>query len=114
MQSSTVFHSLDRIGVITFSVSAGEGKLCLTFRDNGHGMMGEQLNLLRMKLHTLPKQTGSTRGGLGMVNVHSRVRLFYGEEYGLSVDSAGPEQGAQITILLKLETGGETNEDTNH
>ena len=108
------FHSLDRIGVITFSVSAGEGKLCLTFRDNGHGMTGEQLNLLRMKLHTLPKQTGSTRGGLGMVNVHSRVRLFYGEEYGLSVDSAGPEQGAQITILLKLETGGETNEDTNH
>lgn len=108
------FQKIDGVGLLHFSVSADGDKLRLIFRDNGQGMTEEQLKLLRSKLQTEPQQTGSTKGGLGMVNVHSRIRLFYGEEYGLEAESAGPGQGAQITILLKLETGGETNEDTNH
>ncbi len=39
--------------------------------------------------------------GIGVYNVNKRLRLSYGEEYGLSIDSE-IEEGCTVTITLPL------------
>ena len=45
-------------------------------------------------------------GGIGLVNVDRRIRMRYGPEYGLSIDSA-PGAGTRVVIELPLEEGRE-------
>ena len=37
--------------------------------------------------------------GVGVINVHSRIRLMFGEEYGLSIESE-PDEGTRVTIRI--------------
>ena len=42
----------------------------------------------------------STRGsGIGVKNVNERIRLYFGEEYGLTIDSE-PDEGTTVRIHL--------------
>ena len=42
----------------------------------------------------------STKGsGIGVKNVNERIKLYFGERYGLTIDSE-PDEGTTITILL--------------
>ena len=44
---------------------------------------------------------GVQAGGIGLRNVHQRIRLFYGNDYGIEVKS---EQGkyTQVTMTFRL------------
>lgn len=39
------------------------------------------------------------RGGIGIVNVHRRIQMVYGEEYGITVHSS-PDQGTSIVMTM--------------
>jgi two-component system sensor histidine kinase YesM len=41
--------------------------------------------------------------GYGLRNVHERIKLYFGEEYGLHIDSE-PGQGTQVTLQLPFES----------
>ncbi|MCP3763763.1 sensor histidine kinase [Domibacillus sp. A3M-37] len=69
----------------------------LWVRDNGKGISA---NLLE-KLHE--KRGTSEQQGHGIRNVHERLNLYYGKEYGLMVCSS--EQGTIIQIAFPLERG---------
>ncbi|HWP52155.1 MAG TPA: sensor histidine kinase, partial [Clostridia bacterium] len=56
-------------------------EILLTIHDDGAGMSPQQLNTLRAGVYE-DKHTG-----LGLVNVHKRLRFYYGERYGLSFES---------------------------
>jgi two-component system, sensor histidine kinase YesM len=76
-------------------------------KDNGIGMSEEKLTALRKDLeqHTLPEETGNeVSGGFGLHNVHQRIRLYYGERYGVQVDSAARE-GTTVTIRIPIRGG---------
>ncbi|OPH53401.1 histidine kinase [Paenibacillus ferrarius] len=85
-----------------------EGGLFQVFiEDNGIGMKPEQLAELRRKLEenrlAEPEEVegkGSLeRGGIGLMNVHRRIQMVFGEAYGLSVDS-GWGQGTRLTMTM--------------
>lgn len=76
--------------------------LRITVADNGRGMTPEELARLRASL----EQTETADKSIGLVNVHRRIRLFYGAEYGISVKSA-PGVGSQIQIVLPLRDHSE-------
>ena len=40
--------------------------------------------------------------GIALVNTHTRLKLLYGEGYGLSIDSE-PGKGTTVTIRLREE-----------
>lgn len=63
--------------------------------DNGSGMSPEQLKVLQDCNKTSPKGHHS----IGLANVNQRLRSYYGEEYGLLVDSI-PGEGTIIDIVL--------------
>ncbi|MBA2941813.1 sensor histidine kinase [Paenibacillus sp. CGMCC 1.16610] len=72
--------------------------------DNGIGMKPERLEELRKKLEqnrlAEPEENGSPRrGGIGLMNVHRRIQMVFGEAYGLSVDSEWG-RGSCLTMTM--------------
>lgn len=64
--------------------------------DDGLGMDEEK----RLALQN--GTTQSTRGnGIGYANIHQRIELYFGNEYGLSVDS-GSGKGTRVRIVLPI------------
>ncbi|RRJ64174.1 sensor histidine kinase [Paenibacillus oralis] len=72
-----------------------QGWLLLTVGDNGGGMEPAKLEEIRSALDGGPADTA----GIGLLNVHQRIQLHYGKEYGLRIDSRYGE-GTKITITL--------------
>lgn len=76
--------------------------LHILVEDNGKGMTEEELASLRCSLN----REEVTDESIGLVNVNQRIRLFYGESYGIHISSA-PGKGTQISILLPLRDHSE-------
>lgn len=76
--------SLSKQEKITIRSYLEEGKLILTIEDNGSGMTEEQIGRI-MQEKTERKRRFN---GIGIPNVMERIRLFFGEEYGLRYESS--------------------------
>lgn len=87
-------------GEIAVSARAENGLLILEVRDDGLGMTAEQLS---GALEAVPSSNG---GGIGARNVNERIKLIYGEKYGLSYASA-PGKGTVASVKLPLDMGEE-------
>ncbi len=81
------------VGKITITGESRGEDMLLQVKDDGAGMDEEQLNTLRAGVYE------DRHTGLGLVNVHKRVKLYCGDEYGLSFDSVLGE-GTTASILL--------------
>jgi len=82
-------------GMITVTGEEKDGQLLLKVTDNGAGMDEEQVRILQAGLYE-DKHTG-----LGLVNVHKRIRLYCGEPYGLSFESS-VGKGSTVSVLLPM------------
>lgn len=96
---NAIYHGMefmDGDGEIVVKAYLEEGGLWFTILDNGLGMTREQADsLLTEEAHTSSKR-GS---GIGVKNVNERIRLYFGEEYGLTIQSE-PDEGTCIRIHL--------------
>ena len=90
----------DRAGEITVSARVEEGKLLLRIRDNGVGMTAEQISTT---LQTEKPRDQKAFSSIGIKNVNDRIRLFFGEGYGLSFQS---EVGAYTQAVITLPVLG--------
>lgn len=88
-------------GIIIIKGYREDGDLFFTIYDNGAGMTPERLAQIREnldKIH-LPKDCG-----IGVHNVHKRIMMQYGEEYGLSIHSVKNEF-TLIKVKLPCKSG---------
>lgn len=84
-----------------------EDHMVLVIEDNGIGMNPQKLEQLRAQLcmKRLPDETGSeVSGGFGLHNVFQRIRLYYGDRYGVQIDSVD-QVGTTITIRIPVKGG---------
>ena len=74
--------------------------------DNGRGMSAEKLASIREKLsqrHFEHQVSYSEkRQSIGIVNVHERFVLYFGDRYAISVES-GEQAGVQYRITIQDE-----------
>jgi two-component system sensor histidine kinase YesM len=87
---------------IALSCEAEGDRIVFRIRDDGAGLDAGTLERLRGVLDTPPsaKNEDGPRGfGIGLRNVNERIRLFYGEGYGIGVAS-GPDTGTEVTVTL--------------
>ncbi|MFC4302280.1 cache domain-containing sensor histidine kinase [Cohnella boryungensis] len=71
-------------------------RLCISVEDDGPGMPPDVLERLR-------SGELKTRGtGIGMLNIDDRIKLAFGEQYGLRIDSA-PGKGTRVIVELPPE-----------
>ena len=81
------------MGKIMITGEAAGEDILLHISDNGVGMDFEQLRALRAGVYE------DRHTGLGLVNVHKRIRLYCGSEYGLSFESE-PGRGSTVSVRL--------------
>lgn len=74
--------------------------LWITVEDNGCGMNEEKLEEVR---RTLNDFDNLDRTHIGICNVNQRIRIRYGENYGVTIDSRAGS-GTTVTIKLPLLT----------
>jgi two-component system sensor histidine kinase YesM len=89
---NAMYHGLEaKIGKGTIAIKGKqiEDRLYFTISDNGVGI--EDLSVLEK--------------GYGVNNVKERIRLFYGEEYGVSFESK-PGVGTRVTIVVPVLSKG--------
>ncbi|WP_256759755.1 sensor histidine kinase [Cohnella sp. WQ 127256] len=87
-------------GRIILRADKFDNMLTITVKDNGSGLAPDTLKQIQGKLAGIPI-TAEKEGGYGLLNIHDRIQLSFGPNYGLSIDSI-PEQGTCITLLLPL------------
>ncbi|MFF2092164.1 sensor histidine kinase [Paenibacillus sp. NPDC058174] len=75
------------------SVHVGSPALILEVVDDGCGMSSKQVETLL---------SSESKAGYGIKNVHERVQLAYGQNYGVTIHSQAG-LGTKITVLLPLE-----------
>lgn len=76
--------------------------LYISISDNGLGISEEQLSLLRENLNADASFTElgvRTKQSIGLKNIQSRIELYYGKGYGLSIES---EIGKGTCINIKI------------
>lgn len=96
---NSIYHGIEYMmdeGVIKVSVQALDGKLLFKVSDNGLGMKKEILDNI---LSNQPKDESGH--GVGVKNVHERIQLCYGKEYGLKIESE-IEVGTVVKIWLPI------------
>lgn len=78
-------------------------KLRIQIIDYGEGMSQQELIRLKAALRA-DAGTGEVDQGIGIRNVNDRIRLFYGEEYGLNIESE-KGKGTIVTMTVTRKDG---------
>lgn len=87
------FNTIKEGGLITISVQEFDGKILVSVRDNGQGM--DPLTLDRV--HSDLRESGRINS-VGLRNVHERIKLNFGSDYGLKIESN--DEGTEVIMLL--------------
>ena len=107
---NAISHGLSNLtSVGTLEVSAFEKKdrLYIENEDDGEGMVREKVAEITRFINTAKPVEG--KKNIGIRNVNQRIKLAYGEAYGITIRSA-PYQGSRFTIQLPIMRKGEEDE----
>lgn len=83
-------------GTVKVSARTAAENVLLTVEDDGVGM---EPGLVSRALENDP-----TRKSIGLGNVNARLRILYGDDAGLRIESA-PDRGTRVTITIPAERG---------
>lgn len=103
---NAIYHGIEPLvdeGEIVISTASDGEDIILTVSDNGVGMSPEQVE-------SLLKKERSDSSGIGIKNVSDRIRIYFGEKYGITVESE-PDAGTKITVRLPKITKESGNEN---
>jgi two-component system sensor histidine kinase YesM len=109
---NAIVHGLedkDGNGRVRIIIEKNCGALIVVVEDDGIGMEEAACAALQKSLEGSVKAQG--KGGIGIMNVHQRIRLFYGPEYGLSIESRMGE-GTKVTLRLPADGRGIVGNDS--
>lgn len=107
---NSIYHGLEDMmegGKVTIEVIVTDCKLVLTISDNGKGMDGRALRELNEKIHAGDLYAGNANAknvhtGIALPNIHKRIQLLFGGQYGLNVYST-PGQGTDVEITVPAQ-----------
>ena len=106
---NSIYHGLERkigTGHLDIKVTVTDSHLIIMISDDGVGIekgqvkvMNEQLRALRLE----EENNGETgkKGGIAVKNVNNRIKLLFGEEYGIYIYSQ-PDVGTDVEITLPV------------
>ena len=88
-------NGMDDCGEIIVTGQRKDGNIILSVVDNGIGIPEDEVGLLLTDSDRVHKH-GS---GVGLVNVNNRIRILFGKEYGLTVESE-LDEGTTVSICI--------------
>lgn len=98
------FEGNDPDGTITIAIRQNKNTLYIRIEDDGLGMDEETLQKVRSQL----EQRDNDNGSYALWNIVQRIRMNYGSEYGIRIESEFGEYTAVTLTLPYDEKTGET------
>lgn len=104
---NAIVHGLECIkknAVLNIHISLLNSRMIINVKDNGIGMRESELKSLRDALlveHNDQLNSKET-GGIALINVNNRIKLLFGERYGLEINST-EGLGTDVMISLPIE-----------
>ena len=98
---NAIVHGMEnKIEVCTININSiiENAKLIISIRDDGVGIEKKELERIKQSLLSYEK-TDDGSHGIGLFNVHQRIKLYYGETYGIHIESKKYE-GTKVDIIL--------------
>ncbi|MDQ0877126.1 two-component system sensor histidine kinase YesM [Paenibacillus sp. V4I3] len=98
---NAIYHGLKTkgsLGLLKVTGEIVEGKIKIIVSDDGVGMLPQRLEALVKKPES-PEQAV----GYGLRNVNDRIQLYFGDEYGLQIESQ-LGQGTEVTLWLPFQS----------
>jgi two-component system sensor histidine kinase YesM len=109
---NSVVHGLeekDGKGCVRISIYREGENLLIDISDDGIGINADDLSVLRENIRN--SVAAQAKAGIGLTNVHQRIKLFYGPSYGLTVDSRINE-GTKVILTLPGDGKGVIGNDS--
>lgn len=97
LENAIYYGTGDGDGEITVKGYVKDKDIYIEVSDDGLGMPPETVELLLTDNNRVRKK-GS---GIGLINVHQRIQLYFGAAYGLTIESE-PDEGTTIRIHLPM------------
>ena len=108
---NAIFHGLDEIeegGIVIIKTTRSEDDLYITVTDNGVGFSKEKLYDLTRKLEEeitfINNSSSETSDNIGVINIHNKIRLYEGNNYGLSINSIPNHTSVTLHLNAKQQT----------
>lgn len=106
---NAVFHGIERkigTGTVVIRIEPDASHLNITVSDDGIGIEEEQLQRMNERFHKLDireekAEDSKNKSGIAVNNVNSRIKLLFGEEYGIHIYSL-LGHGTDVEITLPL------------
>ena len=98
---NSVGHGLEMVenGTLKITVSEGvEETIKVLIEDDGIGMNPGELRAVRLKIDRLEQVPAKS---IGLFNINKRIKLFYGDRYGIEIDSE-ENVGTKVTVTLPM------------
>lgn len=94
-------------GVVKLDVTHEGENVTISVEDNGTGISADELDMINERLSMdddeyFKETEKKKKRGIGLENVNRRIKLFYGQQYGVKIDS---EYGiyTRVTVTIPLE-----------
>ena len=92
---NAIYHGINGLvdeGEIRITLRADGEDILFFVADNGVGMEPEQIEAIMRKER-------SARTGIGIKNVNDRLKIYFGEKYGIVIDSE-PDEGTRVSVRM--------------
>ncbi|MGN0244269.1 MAG: sensor histidine kinase [Lachnospiraceae bacterium] len=92
---NAIYHGIGRMaddGMITIRIYQEDGDIIFSVEDNGIGMDAEQCE-------EILKEDITKKSGIGIKNVNERIRIYFGEKYGIRIES---ELDEGTTVYIRM------------
>ncbi|MCX7773880.1 MAG: sensor histidine kinase [Clostridia bacterium] len=107
---NAIQHGIDKNksqGTVTLSASVEDSELTISIEDDGEGIEENELKILKetlsMNNEAYFKRLNAKKGkSIGLENVNRRIKLFYGERYGLQIESQ-KDVFTRVSLIIPLE-----------
>lgn len=105
---NAVYHGLEpklENGNIRIHIEQTEKRLVIRISDNGVGMEDYQVDEINRKLMgiRLDEEEREKKGGVALINVNNRIKLLFGEEYGMYLYSTR-DAGTDVELTFPVIT----------
>ncbi|WP_243299231.1 sensor histidine kinase [Bacillus litorisediminis] len=104
---NAIVHGLsNRGGSISIQGNCEQSLLTIKVEDNGRGITHQRLAELKSLIENQQHTSSEKHNGIALSNVHERIQLLYGNQYGIEI-GGGVEKGFIVKMTLPIQREGE-------
>lgn len=90
---------MDAKGLITVAAFTKSKNLIIEVEDNGVGMDAKSIIMINEDMH---KEYIQRNTHIGLMNVNQRVKILFGDSYGMKVSKRDMGSGIKVSLTLPI------------